>query len=53
MIAQAPRDPRIEYRVAEAEDLGIETHPVDLLTAASAIHWFDLSRFYEEVRRAW
>ena len=51
MIAQAPRDPRIEYRVAEAEDSGIETDSVDLVTVASAIHWFDLSRFYEEVRR--
>ncbi len=51
MIAQAPRDPRIEYRVVEAEDSGIETHSVDLVTVASAIHWFDLSKFYMEVRR--
>jgi SAM-dependent methyltransferase len=51
MIAQAPRDPRIEYRVAEAEDSGIEAHSVDLVAVASAIHWFDLSRFYAEVRR--
>jgi ubiquinone/menaquinone biosynthesis C-methylase UbiE len=51
MIAQAPRDPRIEYRVAEAEDSGIDAHSVDLVTVATAIHWFDLSRFYAEVRR--
>ncbi len=51
MIAQAPRDPRIEYRIAEAEDSGIEAHSVDLVTVASAIHWFDLSKFYMEVRR--
>src|SRR5215207_7893957 len=51
MIAQAPRDPKIEYRVAEAEDSGIEAHSVDLVTVASAIHWFDLSKFYTEVRR--
>lgn len=51
MIAQAPRESRIEYRVAEAEDSGIETHSVDMVTVASAIHWFDLSRFYAEVRR--
>jgi ubiquinone/menaquinone biosynthesis C-methylase UbiE len=38
MIAQAPRDPRIEYRVAEAEDSGIESHSVELVTVASAIH---------------
>jgi ubiquinone/menaquinone biosynthesis C-methylase UbiE len=51
MIAQAPRDPRITYWVAEAEDSGIEDHLVDLVTVASAIHWFDLDRFYAEVRR--
>jgi SAM-dependent methyltransferase len=51
MIAQAPRDPRIEYWVAEAENSGIETHSVDLVTVASAIYWFDLRRFYAEVRR--
>jgi ubiquinone/menaquinone biosynthesis C-methylase UbiE len=51
MIAQAPRDPKIIYRVAEAEDSGIEDHVVDLVTVAAAIHWFDLDRFYAEVRR--
>ena len=51
MIAQAPRDSRIEYRVAEAEDSGIDDHFVDLVTVASAIHWFDLGRFYAEVSR--
>jgi ubiquinone/menaquinone biosynthesis C-methylase UbiE len=51
MIAQAPRDLRITYWVAEAEDCGIEDHLVDLVTVASAIHWFDLDRFYAEVRR--
>jgi SAM-dependent methyltransferase len=51
MIAQAPPDPGITYRVAEAEDSRIEDHSVDLVTVASAIHWFDLDRFYAEVRR--
>jgi SAM-dependent methyltransferase len=51
MLAQAPRNPRIEYRVAEAEDSGIDARSVDLVTVASAIHWFDLGRFYAEVRR--
>ena len=51
MIAQAPCDPRITYWVAEAEDCGIEDDVVDLVTVASAIHWFDLDRFYAEVRR--
>lgn len=51
MIAQAPRDTRIVYRVAEAEDSGLEGSSVDLVTVAAAIHWFDLERFYAEVRR--
>jgi trans-aconitate methyltransferase len=38
MIAQAPRDPRITYWIAEAEDSGIEDDLVDLVTVASAIH---------------
>lgn len=51
MIAEAPPHPRITYRVAEAEDSGLEARSVDLVTVAAAIHWFDLNRFYEEVRR--
>ena len=51
MIGQAPRHPRIAYRVAEAEDSDIDADSVDLVTVASAIHWFDLGRFYAEVRR--
>ena len=51
MIAQAPPDTRITYRVAEAEDSGLEDRSVDLVTVASAIHWFDLERFYTEVNR--
>ena len=38
MIGQAPRHPRIAYRVAEAEDSDIDADSVDLVTVASAIH---------------
>ena len=51
MIGQAPRHSRIAYRVSEAEDSDIDADSVDLVTVASAIHWFDLGRFYAEVRR--
>jgi SAM-dependent methyltransferase len=51
MIAQAPLHPKITYRVAEAEDSGLDAHAVDLVTIAAAIHWFDLNGFYAEVRR--
>lgn len=41
----------IEYRVAEAEQSGLELGTIDLVTVAQAVHWFDLSSFYEEVSR--
>lgn len=50
-VANAERHPRIEYRVATAEESGIESGSADLITVAQALHWFDLERFYPEVRR--
>ena len=42
---------RVEYRVAPAENSGIESGTVDLIMVAQALHWFDLDRFYAEARR--
>lgn len=42
---------RVTYRVAPAEQLPVADGSVDLVTAAQAAHWFDLPRFYAEVRR--
>jgi SAM-dependent methyltransferase len=42
---------RVGYRVAAAEDSGLESASVDLVTAAQALHWFDRPRFWEEARR--
>ncbi len=50
-IANAEPHPRIEYRVAPAEASGLPDASVDLVTVAQAAHWFDLDRFYAEVRR--
>ena len=50
-IGNAERHPRVEYRVATAENSGIESKSVDLITVAQALHWFDLEKFYLEVRR--
>jgi SAM-dependent methyltransferase len=50
-IREATRNPRIEYRVAPAEASGLAPDSIDLVTVSGAIHWFDLPRFYEEVRR--
>jgi SAM-dependent methyltransferase len=50
-IANAQPHERVEYRVEAAENSGIESGTVDLIMVAQALHWFDLPRFYEEVRR--
>jgi SAM-dependent methyltransferase len=50
-IAQAPPRSGMTYSVALAEESGLQTETVDLVTVAQALHWFDLPRFYAEVRR--
>ena len=50
-LGQAAPHPRVEYRVAPAEDSGLPDRSVDLVTVAQAFHWFDFERFFAEVRR--
>jgi SAM-dependent methyltransferase len=50
-IDQAIPHPRISYRVAPAEDSGLEAGCMDLVTVAQALHWFDIEKFYAEVDR--
>jgi SAM-dependent methyltransferase len=50
-ISNAQAHERVKYRVAPAEDSGIEPGTVDLITVTQALHWFDLDRFYTEARR--
>ncbi|MBF0340634.1 MAG: class I SAM-dependent methyltransferase [Magnetococcales bacterium] len=50
-IAQATPHARIDYRQAPAEQSGLPAGSVDLVVVAQALHWFDLERFYSEVRR--
>lgn len=50
-IKQAIPHPQVEYRVAKSEQSGLEDKSVDLVTVASALHWFDLDSFYTEVQR--
>ncbi|MBX6331658.1 MAG: class I SAM-dependent methyltransferase [Gemmatimonadaceae bacterium] len=50
-IAHAEPHPRVVYRVARAEDSAVDTHSVDLVTIAQALHWLDHAAFYAEVRR--
>ena len=50
-IANAQSHMIVEYGVARAENSGIESETLDLVMVAQALHWFDLDRFYAEVRR--
>lgn len=50
-IDHAEKNPHVVYRVATAEDSGIESSSVDAITVAQAFHWFDFEKFYAEVRR--
>ncbi|HMF08106.1 MAG TPA: class I SAM-dependent methyltransferase [Thermoanaerobaculia bacterium] len=50
-IENARPDPKIDYRVAAAEESGLSPASADLVTVAQALHWLDLDRFYAEVRR--
>lgn len=50
-LAQAAPHPRVGYRQAVAEDSRLPDGSVDLVAVAQAVHWFDLDRFWAEVRR--
>jgi SAM-dependent methyltransferase len=50
-IANAQPHERVEYRVATAEESGLESATVDLIMVSQALHWFDLDRFYAEAKR--
>src|SRR5262245_53056061 len=44
-VRQAAAHPRIEYRVAPAEQSGLPDASADLVTIAQALHWFDFEPF--------
>jgi SAM-dependent methyltransferase len=50
-IAAAQPNPKVEFRVAPAEQSGLPDGAVELVTVAQALHWFDFVRFHAEVRR--
>jgi SAM-dependent methyltransferase len=50
-VRNAEAHPRVEYVVAPAEACPLPDAAADLVTVAQALHWFDLDRFYAEVRR--
>jgi ubiquinone/menaquinone biosynthesis C-methylase UbiE len=50
-LQEAQPHPRIEYRVALAEQSQLPAGAMDLVAVAQALHWFDCERFYTEARR--
>jgi SAM-dependent methyltransferase len=50
-IAYAEPHAGVEYRIACAEQSGLDDTSVDLVTVAQALHWLDLHAFYAEATR--
>ncbi len=50
-IKNATQKSNIEYRVASAENSTLPDKSIDLITVAQALHWFDFTKFFAEVKR--
>lgn len=50
-ISAAEIHPKIEYKVAPAENSGLPGNSIDLVTVAQALHWLPIDAFYAEARR--
>ena len=50
-VANAAIGANIEYRVAPAEQSGLQIGSADAVTCAQALHWLPRDAFYAEVRR--
>lgn len=50
-IKNAAPHEKIKYSIALADNSGIESGTVDLVTIASALHWMNFDMFYREVNR--
>ena len=50
-LTEAVVHPRITYQQSAETVDGVAAGSVDLVTAAQAAHWFNLAKFYSEVRR--
>src|SRR6185503_16756545 len=50
-LRHAAHHERVEYRKGPEASSGLPDQSCDLVTAAQAVHWFDLDAFYREARR--
>ena len=51
MLAEAPLLPNVSYQLGFAEQLNFEEGAFDLVSAGSALHWFDQDRFFAQCRK--
>ncbi|CAO3607248.1 unnamed protein product [Cunninghamella blakesleeana] len=51
MIKHAIQKDNIEYILSDAETLPFEDHSLDVITSATAFHWFNHDLFFKEVKR--
>lgn len=50
-VSRAEPVANVSYRVATAEQSGLDPGEVELITVAQALHWFDRAGFFAEARR--
>ncbi len=50
-LQYAKQAANIIYKVAPAEESGLEDSSVDFVAVGQALHWFDFERFFQEVKR--
>lgn len=50
-LDQATPHERVDFLAEPAEATSLASASVDLVTVATAVHWFDFDRFFHEVRR--
>jgi ubiquinone/menaquinone biosynthesis C-methylase UbiE len=50
-IANCIPNNKITYYKASAESSNLTSNSIDLITVATAIHWFDKNKFFDEVKR--
>lgn len=50
-IARSIPNEKIKFYQASAENSGLPSHSIDLITAATSIHWFNKQKFFDEAER--
>jgi SAM-dependent methyltransferase len=50
-LSNAVKKPNIFYQACNAEQTPFEDNSFDLITCATAIHWFHFDRFFDEIKR--